>query len=169
MTKTQLVALGIRIAAIVYLVFVIRGAADYIFAFGQHLSFNAVPNASIFGICLLVLVGVVLWMFPMMAAKNLLPKDGDEKLEWKLSLEDIEVTAIVLLGLTTLVLAIPDLIYWSTFYYFTKAQTNYMDFSPYQISGMTIACIELLFGLWLLLRAKKIRDFIFRFRSDKSV
>ncbi len=153
MTKTQLVALGIRIFGIVIILYVIQSAGAYIpIVIKQSQEMTELITFSLMLVCIFLVVGFTFIKYPLCIAGKLLPKDGDDKLDWQLNIQDVYTISFFLLGLFVLVNAIPNLFFWVMYgftYKYTEASV-YKEFSPSDIGAMTSTTIKILIGMWLL-------------------
>lgn len=168
MTKSQLVGLGVRIFGILLLIYSIQYGASFITtALNQPSNAQGVFIAVLVMMAIFFVIAVLFIKFPLAVAGKLLPKDGNELLDWKLTLSEIYAIAYFFLGLFVLVEAIPSVFYWITYgyiYTYTEPPT-YKYFSPSDIGSMVFTGVELIIGVWLLLGARGLRGLVNNLRS----
>ena len=104
--------------------------------------------------------------FPLTIAGKLLPKDGDDKLDWQLTGQDVYSIAFFILGLYILINAIPSMFYWLAYSitYKNSDPPAYQEFSPGEIGGMVVTVTKLIIGIWLLLGARGLRGLVYKLR-----
>ena len=169
MTKQQLVGLGIRVFAILLLVQLIATGSSYLVI----LLGNEQGSVKYFALLLFgaLLIAVLLMIkFPLTVAGKLLPKQGGDDLQWQMTFEELQIAIIMLLGLTVLVSAIPDLTHWLMRGYLLSQSGMRMSGASYAefIAGLTASLLEVLIGLYLLLGAKTLKNLLYRIRYGRS-
>lgn len=168
MTKEQIVALGIKLFAVFLLVYGLRSITYIVPVY----SMQTIPTVGwiIMAGLAVIFISIVylLWSFPVLISRKLLPSDDVKEGESPASIKDIDVIAFSILGLWVLISSIPDLGYWF-FMWMTVLNDNPegVVYTQQKINtGVTI--FEILIGFWLLLGAKGLRGLIRRMRYAGS-
>lgn len=163
MTKVEIVGLGIRLFAIFIAFYVLRQL--------PYFSFYELSDTS----SLLVLVYVVfivvtvlfMWFFPKSIAAKILPqvKDGAPATVWS----EAQVLAIgcTLIGIFTLIQAIPDVTYWVSVFILRPSLPYYEPLKPESFFNLARLATELALALWLVLGSSGIAAFLQRRQKQK--
>lgn len=167
MTKTQLVALGVRIAGIMLLIYTLQNGVSFITTFINQDSYKNMILALILMVAILLIISLLFIKFPLTIASKLLPKVGDDKLEWKISLAEVYTAAYFLLGLFLLATTVPQLFYWLVYGYMYKntEPPNFNEFGPDDIASMILVTVKLIIGIWLLLGARGLSGLVYKLRN----
>lgn len=166
MSKAQLLAIAIRVVAI------------YLFINSANIAVLTIPLSSqmatgtdedMAALYLLVIAFLLLpllllwWSLPI--ARKLVPGNGDEPLQWQVSLDGIHVVAISILGLFVLTQAIPELLRWLYIYYQMKSNSPLSELSPQQTASVLAHMAQLLIGVGLVLGANGLRGWLMQVRN----
>jgi hypothetical protein len=116
-----------------------------------------------------LLVGVFLWVFPLTAARKLLPTMSEPRSEQVIGAPVALSLGLTLLGLWLLANALIDGGYWLTvLLLFHRDATGMLSLGHDQIAGMVGTVLELVVGLWLVFGNAGLRRLIFRFRYGET-
>jgi len=167
MTKTQLVALGVRIAGIMLLIYTLQNGVSFITTFISQDSYKNMVLAIMLMVAIFLTTSLLFIKFPLTIASKLLPKVGDDKLEWNISLVEVYMAAYFLLGLFLLVTTVPQLFYWLVYGYMYKntEPPTYNEFGPDDIASMVLVTVKLILGVWLLLGARGLWGLVYKLRN----
>jgi hypothetical protein len=116
----------------------------------------------------IIQVGVcgLLWFFPRTIAAKLLPSRDDHEASPPIALVHWQTLGVILIGLWALTRAIPDAVYWITFYNMaTSSGIGLSALNPEQKASMVETIVELVIGFWLLLGAKGAAALLFNLRT----
>jgi len=161
MGKKEFVALGIRMAAIFYIV---RYGIPPLYSLpelGEH-KISVYINIAILAIFLLI--SLLLLKFPLLFAGALLPKTNQDDVASTYHLEDIRMVAFTILGLYVLVTSIPDLFYWLIVVQQHRSNNLAIEWRPEDLGSMASTLVELILGIWLLFGAKGLQGLLYKFR-----
>lgn len=111
-------------------------------------------------------VCVFLWLFPRSVAAQLLPGRNTDEVVKPSSQLEWQTLGVICIGLWALSRAIPDAVYWITFYNMAaSSKLGLSFFNAEQKAAMLSTVAELAIGVWLLLGAKGTAAFIFKART----
>ena len=167
MTPHHVVALCLRLVAIIWLLYTL----SHVHSLFMYL--NAPPEIAIRGpvvwlvAFLQIATCAVLWFFPVTIATKLLPSAAamperpvpPSLIEW-------QTLGVICIGLWGLSRAIPDAIYWLTFFNM-RVTTEYGsgDLDPEQMASVITTLAEIAISAWLLFGAKGFAAFLFKLRT----
>jgi hypothetical protein len=164
MKLEHIVALAVRIFAIVLALYAIRnGVSFFTFFLGQELESVSYYYAS--GMFLLFVLAIILWMFPLTVARGIVKfhEPGETDLS-SISDNRIQVIGFSILGLFLLFHVISDITYWSVIWLVSQRSSSFPELSLDQIAQMVATAIELVFVLFLLFGARGISKFLHKWR-----
>lgn len=161
MTPLQIVALGVRLFALVWLLYTLSSLHQVFFYLGRA----GGPGDATVWIFTLIQIGVcaLLWFFPRTIAARLLPSRSAEQPVPAVSLAEWQTLGVILIALWALTRAVGAAIYWISLYNIVEGRLS--DFGPEQKAAMILTAAELAIGIWLLLGAKGIAAAIFKLRT----
>lgn len=156
MTSNQCVALGVRLFAIWLVIDIIEGAPGaYAFlAQGGSPVPAGIVALLVATSTILVLLAILLWIFPLATARQLLPRAAQEQSIAPPAAESIERAGFCLLGLWLLVRTLPELVFDGVRLYLYFTPGSPLAPRPDDYAGMAAHGIELVLAIWLLLGAK---------------
>lgn len=113
-------------------------------------------------------IAALLWFFPLTVARRLLPvmKQAPPPVTVPGSLA--LALALTVLGLWLLATALPDTVYWLTWYVQMRDISAPMEVMPDQTAGMAATAAEVLLGLWLVLGSRGLSAVVTRLRFAGS-
>ena len=168
MTKEQIVALAIRLFSVFLFIYGIR-------AIGTIVPINDLDQMSMMAWILTIVfalafsaIAVLLWFFPLLVARKLLPVSDQKEGKSVVALQDIDVIAFSVIGLWILATAIPDMVYWIMMWSVLLNKVSINDVSFDYIASSVSTVLELCIGLWLLVGAQGLRGVVRRFRHAGS-
>jgi hypothetical protein len=166
-TPRLIVALSLRLAALVWLLHTLSHIYG-LFTYLNPTSAGTISKSVVWSFAFLQVAACgVLWFFPSTIAGKLLPSGAraDEApspprlLEW-------QTLGVICIGLWGLSRAIPDAIYWVTFYTFNfNASFGGADLDPDQKASMVSTVVELAISCWLIFGAKGFAEVLFKIRT----
>ena len=110
-------------------------------------------------------VSVLLWVFPTIIAKKVVPPETDVLLVPEKTFS-ILVALILTVGLYTFFYAAVDAIYWLTYSHLLSSNTEPQDLISSTVqsdkANMLATSFELITSLFIILRAKYIANFLYR-------
>jgi hypothetical protein len=168
MSREDYVAIAVRLF-VIWLVLSMFQQAFQMTPFFIELGWTSENIA--YGLYLLlgVLVGIFLWIFPLTAARKLLPVMSEPRSEQVIGAPVALSLGLTLLGLWLLARALIDGGYWLTMLLlFHRDDTGMMSLGPDQIANMVATVLELAISLWLVLGNAGLRRLIFRFRYGET-
>lgn len=124
-----------------------------------------------YGLFLLLglLVGIFLWIFPLTAARKLLPAMSEPRSEQVIGAPVALSLGLSLLGLWLLANALIDGGYWLTvLLLFHRDDTGMLSLGHDQIAGMVATVLELVVGVWLVFGNAGLSRLVFRFRYGET-
>lgn len=164
MTPHQIVVVILRLVAMVWLIHTLTHMYGLFAVFddasGVRLSRPIVLLSAVFQ----VFVCLALWFFPSTIAATLLrsaqpsnePTPARPMVEW-------QTLGVILVGIWALTQAIPDTIYWVTYYaMLSGSNMSFFDLDPDQKANAFATVVQLIVGLSLLLGAKGIAAALFK-------
>jgi len=164
MTPHQIVVVILRLVAMVWLIHTLTHMYGLFTVFedgsGVSLSRSVVSLSAVFQ----VFVCLALWFFPSTIAANLL-RSGQPAHEPALPRPMIEwqILGIILVGIWALVQAIPDAVYWVTYYAMVSGSNlSFFDLDPDQKANALATVVQLVIGTGLLMGAKRFASVLFR-------
>jgi hypothetical protein len=166
-TPLHLVALGIRLVALIWVLYTVSHLHG-LFAYMNSSSGVSINKGVIWLFAgLQIATCAVLWVFPATIAKKLLPSSADTAsskppstlIEW-------QTFGVVCIGIWALARAIPDAIYWVTFYGMTlNSSYGYSDLNVEQKASMITTVVELIIGMWLVFGARGLANALLKLRT----
>ena len=147
MTKEEIVALGIKVASLLMIFFILRDSATLLATIDNINSLSGINNWAVFSIivmCSLFVFSVLLYNFPLTFAKGLLPKSESEAKISGLTIDDLQIAAFTVLGAFLFVYAVSDSIYWATVLYtYVSIDTSNQEISLSYIGNILATIFEL--------------------------
>jgi hypothetical protein len=157
----------LRLLALIWLLYIL-GHLYGLFAAITNDPTALISTSAVWFLALLQLaICGALWFFPATLAVRLLPSIRSEpKTAPPPQLVEWQTLGVICIGLWGLSRAIPDAVYWVTFYNMhLKANYGVSDLNAAQKAGIVTTVAELLIGLWLLFGAKGFAAFLFKART----
>jgi len=167
MTPIQIVALGLRMVALIWLLYTLNHLYS-LFAYVSDDSRIAISK-SVVGLFALLQIATcaVLWFFPTTIAEKLLPSAaGTGQTRTPVALLEWQMLGFICVGTWELSKAIPDAIYWLTYYgmsFGDNPDAFYLDAG--QKARVASMLAELTIGLWLVFGAKGFAAALYKIRS----
>lgn len=167
MTPLQIVALVLRLVALIWLLFTVNHLHG-LFAYVNNDSGIVITKSVIWLFAILqIATCAVLWLFPTTIAEKLLPSASTtEPTRPPVALVEWQTIGVICIGIWELSKAIPDAIYWMTYYsmrFGADADAFYLDADQKGLLASTVA--ELVIGVWLVFGAKGFAAFLFKVRT----
>jgi hypothetical protein len=161
MTPQQMIAVGIRLAALWMLLNSIR----FLLSIPAMLTFNNFPEgvspSYAVGIAYLVFAGV-LWFFPMWLAHKIAPRTQFDN---HVNLQGLEVARVgsALIGLWFFFVAMPDMT-WFLFRAFlvSGSEPTFQSLSSDAKLDVAVSFVEIVFALILIFRSGDFTRFVYR-------
>jgi hypothetical protein len=163
----QILIVCLRLVALVWVLYTLNHLYG-LFAFLVNGPTPSISRSAVWFFALLQLATCgVLWFFPATIARGLLPSLRSEpKVALPAELVDWQTLGVIGIGLWALSRAIPDALYWATFYNVTlSAGYSALDLDAAQKAGIVSTVAELVIGFWLLFGAKGFAAFLFKVRT----
>ncbi|MCP3671162.1 MAG: hypothetical protein GY814_12160, partial [Gammaproteobacteria bacterium] len=157
MKLEHIVALAIRLFAIVLAIYAIRNGVSLVPHFAEQGWKVAAPIHA--GIMVsLVVLAIALWWFPLTVAKGLVNfKEGANQDVCKVEPKVLEAAAYTVLGLYLLFGVLSDVIYWLFILLVTNRNPQMMiEITLEQKAAMVTTAVEFVFVLFLLLGSKRM-------------
>jgi hypothetical protein len=157
-----IVALGLRLVALVWLLYTLSHLYG-LFAYWDpnFTDFAGKPVVWLFVFFQIAICGV-LWFFPSTIADKLIPsaaRAGEEPIPARL--EDWQAIGVLCIGLWSLSIAIPDVVYWLTFLYMSGSA----GLDPSHLANLLATVIQLVISFWLVFGARALALFLFKIRT----
>ena len=165
MTLEQIVALAVRLFAIVLAIYALRNGISLVPYFHeQGWQGSSYLYAALMIVLLVFAIG--LWKFPLTVARGLVNFREHGKVGLaSASAEQVQVVAFTVLGLYLLFYVISDVVYWCVILFIGQRNHELMlGITTDQKASMAATIIELIFALFLLLGTNRIVELIHRFR-----
>ncbi len=165
MKLEQIVALAVRLFAIVVAIYAIRnGVSMSSFFYNQGWSGESYIYAGV--MASLIVISIGLWKFPLTVARGLVKfREDKEADETSINAEQIQVVGFTILGLYLLFGVISDLVYWGVIWFVAQRNTDIpIEINLDQKALMVSTFFELVFVLFLLLGASMISKILQRAR-----
>ncbi|MDQ2075171.1 hypothetical protein [Marinimicrobium sp. ABcell2] len=175
MKSIDILAIGIRIVGIVFILRLIQYLSDSYSSIYRWTLSSPEENLTY----ILVIYGTVglafsvicfiLIKFPVTVSRWLLPKSKDDEPVFNGSIDDLRIAAFTIIGVYILSWAIPDLFYNASMLVKVQSEGLANLYSrdstiTYLIQG-GITILEILIGLYLCLQAKGLNKLILKFRG----
>lgn len=164
MTPQQILIVAVRLFAIFWFLTAIGHLVSAIRIWRQ-LPQETFAVLGVFIPILELVVGAYLWTFPATLTRHLL-KGGDSPNEGNApALLEWQVMIVAALGIWTLSIAIPDAVYWVT--YFLMYRQHREDVGPAvtdQLPLIAATMAQMAIGIWLVLGAPKLALLLNRLR-----
>jgi hypothetical protein len=164
MSREDLVAVAARIFAIFLLVTIARSFPSAMALLDQE---GPRPSMVLIGVVLASSIAVcaILWFFPLTIARKLLPAMSEPRSETAMSGSVALSVGLTLLGVWVLAYALPDTVYWATFFLLTRQTgAGYSAWGHEQIASVATTVVELVLATWLIFGSSGIKRLILRFR-----
>jgi hypothetical protein len=167
MSPHQILTVCIRLVALIWLLYTVSHL-DSLFAYlneGSRLQLDK-TTVLIFA-SLQVATCAVFWLFPRSIAAKLLPGRDTDVPPSPSSTFEWQTLGVICVGIWALTRAIPDALYWATFFNMMAVSSNlgWSYFSPEQKAAMISTIAELGIGFWLVLGAKGFASILFKVRT----
>jgi hypothetical protein len=166
-TPHQIVVVLLRLLALIWLLFTLTHMYGLFVVYDSGEGVGISRPIVLFSAAFQVFVCFALWFFPSTIAANLLrseqpahePAPTRPLVEW-------QALGVICIGLWALAQAIPDSIYWLTYYaMLSSSDLSIRDLDPEQKATALSTVAQLAIGLWLVLGAKGLAAAIFRIRA----
>lgn len=165
MKLEEIVALAVRLFAIVLGLYALRNGVSFVSYFqAQELESASYYYAA--GMVILFLAAVFLWKFPFTVSRGLVSFKELGAVEVKsATASQLEVAGFTILGLYLAFSVLSDLSYWAIVWLFSQRNPDVpIELSLEQVAGMVSTGVEFIFVLFLLLGVKRMRALLHRFR-----
>ena len=167
MTPLQIVALGLRLVALIWLLYTFNHLHG-LFAYVNDDSGIVIRKSVIWLFAFLqIATCAVLWFYPRTIAEKLLPSASTaEQARSPVAMVEWQTLGVICIGIWALSKAIPDAIYWMTYYsmsFGADGDAFYLDAAQKARVASTVA--ELGIGLWLVFGARGFAAFLFKLRT----
>jgi hypothetical protein len=161
MTVKQAVALGVRLFSIWLFVFLVQTAPAWWLITANDVPRPAGAIATVIAVtCLIALVALLLWLFPLTVARKLLPRSALDQTIALPPAEQIERAGFCLLGLWVLAQALPGLIREIfVFCIYTRAGSTF-EWSAQDYASLAEVLVRSGIAIWLLFGAKGLQGFV---------
>lgn len=170
MKPEHIVGLAVRLFAIVLGLYAIwRGISLIALYQGEQ----ALQGAAVFEVAFsvsLVLVATLLWSFPLIVARRLIPFDSlaDSKGR-EPKAKALEAVAYTVLGLYLLFHVISDSIYWGTIVLIANRNPDLsIEITLEQKAAMVSTAVEFLFVIFLIFGSRRLLEWFHRLRYGES-
>lgn len=170
MSREDIVAVGIRVFAIFLLVTVARWVPGAVALMGQDPLLPS-PSPVLIGLVLAsgIAISAYLWFFPLTIARKLMPAMREPRSEEAMSGSVALSVGLTLLGVWVLAYAVPDAIFWATFFWMVhRSGDMYAAWTPEQIANVVSTGAQLVLAAWLILGSSGIKRMIFRLRYGRE-
>jgi hypothetical protein len=162
-TPLQIVALGVRLVALIWLLYTLNNL-HHVFMYLDMEMYRGVSRPLVWIFSGLQLAGcALLWFFPRSIAARLLPSRDAQQPASSPQLVEWQTIGVILIGLWAMVDAIKNALYWAGVLFWV--QGSFGDFSPEWKASVILTLVEFPIALWLLLGAKGIAAALFRLRT----
>ncbi len=167
MSREDCVAVGSRLFAIFLLITLLRSFLPSMAALREQHD-TATLMLSLVVLAFGLAVCVVLWRFPLMIARRLLPVMKEPRSESHMDASTTLSVGLTLLGFWALIYALPDAFYWSTIFLLTRGeQSRYFAWSHEQVGGIVSTLLQLILALWMIFGSTGIRRLLARYRYGR--
>ena len=112
--------------------------------------------ATFFGL----LISLLLWYFPTIVSKKLVPLEPNSLSYEKLKLNDWYRLTFVVLGIFLLLSAIADLFYWASLSFYTEQSVIPVEFSAENKASIVTTVFEFILALLFIFSSKFIISFL---------
>lgn len=166
MTPHQIIAVFLRLVALVWVLFVVSHLHS-LFLYLDHTTYLQINKVVVWVFAAIqIAVCALLWFFPRSIASRLLRSRDAHEPAPAPRLEEWQTLGVICIGLWALMRAIPDAVYWITFYNMTsRSSIPFSDFTAEHKAAMVETVVELILGFWLLFGAKGFAVFLFKART----
>ncbi len=167
MTAMQVAILLLRLAAVAWALIVIHNAYDVSVQSLRDDPYSSFHVAGLwFYFALHLGVCALLWFFPAMVARKLVPSLPETSVAPAGTPAQWYSVGIILVGLLALTRGVTDLVYYVGLFAFSSAyEVPVADWDIENKAGVVATIAELGIGLWLILGAKGIVEMLFSFRK----
>ncbi len=164
MTPHQIVVVVLRLVAMVWLIHTLTHMYGLFAVFDDASGVSLSRPIVLLSAVVQVAVCLGLWFFPSTVAANLLrsgqaphePAPARPIIEW-------QTLGVVLVGIWALTQAIPDTVYWVTYYaMLSGSDMSFFDLDPDQKANALATAVQLIIGVWLLLGARGFAARLFK-------
>jgi len=168
MTKEQIVALAVKLFAVFLLIYGLGSIGSIIpISYLDTIPASAWMTVAVLAIFFMGIV-LLLWFFPLLVTRKLMPSDEIKQGESIASIKDIDVIAFSVLGLWVLTSAVPDMVYWILMWMTILSKTTGDAMLTEQVISTIVTVLELIMGVWLLMGARGLRGVIRKMRVAGS-
>ncbi len=154
------IAIALKLFSITLLVYSLRFVSPVIESL-QHGTINGIVVGGWFALLNLLtvwIIAAVLWLFPITLAKSFLKNELDQPVE-PLPTPSIFIIIIASIGLYTLSNGAIDIVYWSIYLKMASGAAH-DTMGPEATSGLIATVLEVLVGLFLVLKCRTIASYI---------
>jgi hypothetical protein len=163
MNREDFVAVACRLCA-VYLLFISIVAMPGVVQLFSSADGRQFAPFSAIVLAMQLLAAVLLWLFPVAAAKKLLPVMHETRSEESFDSGIALSLAITLIGLWFFTHGVISLIYWLTFYWHLQRQGGTHDLSPTQVAEIGTGVAQVTIALAFIVGTKGISRLIYWMR-----
>ena len=151
MSREEVAAVAVRLFAIAVFIYALRTVPSAMVYWNQNAEQNAIVPFLVV-LFLIFLVAAVLWAFPRIVARKLLPRRVPEDEQFNWSSEALLQIALIVIGIYFLYYAISDAAYWVSFYIMTSQKMDLSFQSTLdQKAAIFTTLIELVIAIALIL------------------
>ncbi len=170
MTLENVVALAVRIFAIVLAIYAFRNGISLVPFFHEQGWQDSSYIYAAFMISLFVLA-IGLWNFPLIVARGLVSFSDREEIEIdSATVEKIQAAAFAVLGMYLLFYVVSDIAYWGSILLIDQRNPELLiEITPDQKGAMVATLIEFIFALFLLLGSNRIVGLLHRLRYGNNI
>jgi len=165
MKLEHIVALAVRLFAIVLGLYALRNGVSFVSYFNEQ----ELAGASYYyaaGMVILFLAAGFLWKFPLTVSRGLVAFKEPGAVEVKsATASQLEVAGFTILGLYLAFSVLSDFSYWAVILLVSQRNPDVpIELSLEQVAGMVATGIEFIFVLLLLLGTKRMRELLHQYR-----
>ena len=160
MTCKQLVALGVRLFCVWFAIYLMTGMTSYWIAISRQPHNESAGTILLAAIAVFALIVVLLWLFPLTVARNLLPRSALDQSIAVPPHEQIERAGFCLMGLWLLTHALPGLVFDAVITHLYHYPGATMELRPQDYAAVAEHLVELVLALWLLFGARGLRGLL---------
>ena len=169
MTPKLVVALGLRLAALIWLLYTLSHMHALLLYLNDDPGVPGSRSVVWLFASLQIATCTVLWFFPVTIATKLLPSAAAAAaveqpapptlIEW-------QTLGVICIGLWGLSRAIPDAIYWLTFFSLTAGtELEFANSNPEDKARLIMTIAEIAISTWLLFGARGFAAMLFKVRT----
>lgn len=166
-TLLQLVALTVRIGAIFLFVWGLSAAATYLpMSMLENNTYKGVYRYFWWAVIATpFVIALIMWILPFTIARVVLPSAKEGTPLKELPIDQIQISALTVIGVAIMAIEIPDLIAWAAYYLKadSAALTNTVNLAE-NLGGIIATIVAIATGLWLAVGGKGIIAILNRLR-----